>query len=117
MELRDLGNALRALSDVARLRMILYLAGCDEITVSEMTRVLRISQPLASWHLRRLRRAQLITTRRVGRQVLCSLNRARLTECLQELADWSDRGMAAPRVVPPSVAGANVSVLQRGAGA
>jgi len=78
--------------------MVVYLAGYDEMTVSELTRALRISQPLASWHLRKLRRAHLITARRVGRQVFCSLNRSRLTECVEALAEWSNRPLSlAPR--------------------
>lgn len=91
MELRELRYALRALSNMARLRMVQYLAGYDEeITVTQLTRALRISQPLASWHLRKLRRAQLIVMRRVGRQVFCSLNRVRLAECLQSLSQWCE---------------------------
>ena len=96
METRDLGHALRALSDVARLRIIQYLAGHEgEITVSDLTRALRISQPLVSWHLRKLRRAQLVLTRRVGRQVFCTLNRARLADCSKSLSAWSDYQAAA----------------------
>ncbi len=92
METRDLGHALRALSDQARLRMVQYLAGRDgETTVSDLTTALRISQPLVSWHLRKLRRAGLVTTRRAGRQVFLSLNRVRLAACSRLLADWSER--------------------------
>jgi ArsR family transcriptional regulator len=32
-----------------------------------------LSQPLVSWHLRRLRLAGLVETRRSGREVVCSL--------------------------------------------
>jgi ArsR family transcriptional regulator len=91
MEIRELRYALRALSDMARLRIVQYLALRDgDISVTELTRALRMSQPLASWHLRKLRRAQLVKTRRVGRQVLCSLNRARLGDCSEALELWSD---------------------------
>jgi ArsR family transcriptional regulator len=98
MDVRDLRAALRALSDTARLRIVQYLAGYDgEVTVSDLTQALRISQPLVSWHLRKLRRAQLISTHRVGRQVFCSLNRARLADCSRSLSDWCDRRVAAMR--------------------
>jgi ArsR family transcriptional regulator, arsenate/arsenite/antimonite-responsive transcriptional repressor len=98
MEIRDLRSSLRVLSDMARLRIVQYLAGHDdEITVSDLTKALRISQPLASWHLRKLRRAQLVYTHRVGRQVFCSLNRARLGDCLQSLSAWCDRQVAPAR--------------------
>lgn len=91
MDIRDMRSSLRALSDTARLRIVQYLAGIDEITVSDLTQALRISQPLVSWHLRKLRRSQLIVTRRVGRQVYCSLNRRRLDDTLQSLSEWCER--------------------------
>ena len=87
MDAKDLRASLRAMADVARLRILQQLAGYREITVSDLTRSLRISQPLASWHLRTLRRAGLITTHRNGRQVFCSLNRSRVEECRQALGE------------------------------
>ena len=44
-----------------------------------------MSQPLVSWHLRKLRRAGLVYTRREGRQVYCSLDKDRYQDCLQRL--------------------------------
>ena len=102
MDVRDLRSALRALSDTARLRIVQYLATYDgEISVSDLTKALHISQPLASWHLRKLRRAQLVFTRRAGRQVLCSLNRARLADCSRSLSEWCDRRVAAGNTPSP----------------
>jgi ArsR family transcriptional regulator, arsenate/arsenite/antimonite-responsive transcriptional repressor len=51
---------------------------------------LGLSQPLVSWHLRKLRRSGIIRTRRNGRQVLCSLNRNRYQQCLQRLETLVD---------------------------
>jgi ArsR family transcriptional regulator len=87
MEAKELRAVLRAMADVARIRMVRHLASGDEVTVSALTRALRISQPLASWHLRTLRKAGLITTRRVGREVHCTLNRCRLEECIKAIGD------------------------------
>ncbi len=61
-----------------------------EITVTALTDLLGLSQPLVSWHLRKLRRAGLITTRRVGRQVYCSLNTDRFELCIHHLQDLID---------------------------
>lgn len=98
METRELGHMLQALSDQARLRIVHYLSGRDgETTVSDLTKALHISQPLVSWHLRTLRRVQLVTTRRVGRQVLLSLNRVRLAACSKHLADWCERRTVTPQ--------------------
>lgn len=71
----DLSAYLRALADRKRLRIVQYVGQHDGVTVTELGAALRLSQPLISWHLRMLRRAGIIKTRRAGRQVLCSLNR------------------------------------------
>ena len=89
-EWRDLKNIAKALADMARLSIVYHLAQHDEITVTAMTELLGLSQPLVSWHLRKLRRADLITTRRVGRQVYCSLNKSRFELCIRYLRDLID---------------------------
>lgn len=81
--LRDLKAFHRALGDVTRLRAVQILATEGELSVSELVARLRISQPLMSWHLRRLRRAGIVKTERVGREVRCSFDRERFAD-LQE---------------------------------
>lgn len=83
----DLKISLRAMADIVRLNMLHQLAGQGEITVTELVSALAISQPLVSWHLRILRRAGLVSTRRQGREVLCSLDMARFVACQQALTD------------------------------
>ena len=87
---RELKLMMKALAGVARLTIVYHLARQDEITVTALTDMLRISQPLVSWHLRRLRRAGLIETHRIGRQVYCSLNRERFQQCLERLGGLID---------------------------
>jgi ArsR family transcriptional regulator len=82
---RELKLMTKALADVARLTIVYHLARQDETTVTALTDQLHLSQPLVSWHLRKLRRAGLITMRRSGRQVYCSLNRQKYQLCLQRL--------------------------------
>jgi ArsR family transcriptional regulator len=82
---RELKTTLKALGDTARLTIVYHLAHSEEITVTDLTDLLGISQPLVSWHLRKLRRAGLIRTRRAGRQVHCSLDMDRYSECIQYL--------------------------------
>ncbi len=89
-EWRELKNMLKALGDMARLTIVYHLVHHKEITVTELTDLLGISQPLVSWHLRKLRKANLITTRRVGRQVHCSLNTNRFEICIQSLQHLMD---------------------------
>lgn len=87
---RELKLMTKALGDVARLIMVYHLARQEETTVTALTELLEISQPLVSWHLRKLRRAGLVTTRRVGRQVYCSLDKEKFSLCLQRLQNLAD---------------------------
>ena len=64
------------------------------MTVTELARALRVSQPLVSFHLRPLRLTGLVQIRRAGREVYCSLNMAeiqrRQTEFMDILVQASD---------------------------
>ena len=71
-ELRDLRTFHKALADVTRLRILRRLSE-SPATVTELIEHVDLSQPLVSWHLRTLRSAGLIETRRVGREVICTL--------------------------------------------
>jgi ArsR family transcriptional regulator len=92
-ELRELRGYFKALSGITRLQIVQQLAGTEELSVSELVAALRLSQPLVSWHLSRLRKVGLVEVRRDGRQVLCFLDRERLRQCQRDLAkllgeDW-----------------------------
>jgi ArsR family transcriptional regulator, arsenate/arsenite/antimonite-responsive transcriptional repressor len=77
---RDLRTYYRALGDDTRLRILQLLATEGEHTVTELAERLSLSQPLLSWHLRRLRRAGVVKTVRVGREVRCSFDRERFAQ-------------------------------------
>lgn len=78
--LRELKAFHRALGDVTRLRAVQILATEGDLSVSELVHRLRVSQPLMSWHLRRLTRAGIVRTERAGREVRCTFDRARFAE-------------------------------------
>lgn len=62
----DQGTALcRLLSDTSRLRLLLLLER-HELTVAELTEITGLAQSRVSSHLSRLRRANLVSDRRVG---------------------------------------------------
>ena len=90
----ELKTILKALAGVARMTIVYHLVRRPEITVTDLTVLLGISQPLVSWHLRKLRRAGVISTRRVGRQVYCSLNADRIQLCIQGLESLLDPAFA-----------------------
>ena len=85
-ELRKMALYFYALKDVVRLEMVCVLAGREQ-TVNELAEALNRSQPLVSWHLRRLQAAGIVNLRRSGREVYCSLDRAVLTERQQAFLD------------------------------
>lgn len=84
--MRELKLALKALADVSRLQIVEHLADGREVKVTDLVMALEVSQPLLSWHLRILRRARLVNTRREGRVVYCSLNLKQMDWCQEELA-------------------------------
>jgi DNA-binding transcriptional ArsR family regulator len=74
-ELRDVRAFHKALADVNRLRIVRRLAN-GSASVTDLIEHVGLSQPLVSWHLGRLRAAGLVTTRRSGRETICSLRPA-----------------------------------------
>ncbi len=73
-ELKEIARYFHALKDVLRLRILITLAESGEMTVTELARALRVSQPLVSFHLNPLRVLGLVQVRRVGREVYCSVD-------------------------------------------
>ena len=71
-DLRDLRAFHKALADVNRLRIVRRLAD-GEASVTDLIAHVGLSQPLVSHHLKRLRTAGLIETRRVGRETVATL--------------------------------------------
>ena len=74
------------LANPTRLRIVQRLAEVKEARVSDVALLLGISQPRMSWHLRLLRRARIVTTRRYGREVLCRLDRDSIQASFQRFS-------------------------------
>ncbi|HET7685044.1 MAG TPA: metalloregulator ArsR/SmtB family transcription factor [Candidatus Limnocylindria bacterium] len=83
-DLRRLRTLYRALGDDTRLRVIGILAEAGPMPVGQLSVRVALSQPLISWHLRILRLAGVIETRKQGRETLCRLRTAAFEE-LHEL--------------------------------
>src|ERR1700730_4515302 len=82
---RDLKAHFVGLANPTRLSIAWLLVSggrraSGERAASEIARTLKLSQPLLSWHLRVMRRAGLIGTRRAGREMWCSLDRKSIRE-------------------------------------
>lgn len=72
-DLRRLRAVYRALGDETRLRIIALLAERGPLPVNEVSSGIGLSQPLISWHLRIMRLAGVVETRRQGREAICRL--------------------------------------------
>ena len=79
---RDLKSHFIGLANPTRLAIVALLAQ-REMPGAELARRLKLSQPLLSWHLRIMRRAHIIETRRSGRKVTISLDRKAIGEFQQ----------------------------------
>ncbi len=104
---RDLREYFRTLSDGARLSILDQLAASpNDLKVSDLARAVKLSQPLCSWHLRRLVKIGLVKMRRVGREARCSIDRARLKEYQHTFSQLLDERYArAARGFAPQIAG------------
>ena len=76
----------KALADKTRFDVVQELGRIGETSVTDLCRVLGVTQPLMSWHVRTLRHAGIVATRRHGRQVLCSLDRPSIAAFQARLA-------------------------------
>jgi ArsR family transcriptional regulator, arsenate/arsenite/antimonite-responsive transcriptional repressor len=79
----DLSVHFEGLANPTRLAIVEVLARAGEVRVSELAEICKVSQPRMSWHLRILRHAQVIATRREGREVFCRLDREAITRHLE----------------------------------
>jgi len=75
-------RVFEALADENRLAIVRLLAGSGELCVCDVSESLGISNALASHHLKKLREAGLVTTRRSGAWLHCRLEH----EALRALA-------------------------------
>lgn len=70
---QNMAAAFKVLSDVNRYRMFRVLAQQPKLSVSSIARILDISLPLASQHLKILAQANLLQKERAGKKVFPKL--------------------------------------------
>ena len=92
-DLRELRAFHKALADVNRLRIVRRLAD-GEASMAELIAHVGLSQPLVSHHLKRLRVAGLVETRRVGRETICTLRPEAFGEVAERQRTILGLGMA-----------------------
>ncbi|HEX8984438.1 MAG TPA: metalloregulator ArsR/SmtB family transcription factor [Bryobacteraceae bacterium] len=76
----------KSFANSTRLRMLDLLAK-QELTVSELQEALKITTPNVSQHLAILKAAGVVTTRRDGKQIYCSLALPEVKQACQLIRD------------------------------
>jgi DNA-binding transcriptional ArsR family regulator len=101
----DLSVYFEGLANPTRLAIVEALARSGEVRVSELAETCMVSQPRMSWHLRILRHAQVISTRREGREVFCRLDREAIARHLESFVQilGGTAGRAASAESTPAV--------------
>ena len=89
----DLSLHFEGLAHPTRIKIVERLAATVEMRVSELAEMCKVSQPRMSWHLRTLRRANVIRTRREGREVFCRLDRDAIAAHLRSFVRLVADGM------------------------
>lgn len=85
----DTVNFAKALADDTR-QKIMAICCCRLISVSDIVAELNVAQPTVSHHLKILKSAGLVTSERHGKQVLYTLDQARLAAgCCQVAEDFA----------------------------
>lgn len=77
----DMVAFCKALGDETRQRILEILLTEGEQCVSDLVEVFNVSQPTISHHLNFLRHANLVTSRREGKQIFYQANQENITEC------------------------------------
>lgn len=88
-------ETLKALSDENRLRIVQLLSERGELCVCDLAAVLEMSDALVSHHVKQLREAGLVRTRRIGRWLHCSLDTLALDMLAAGFASLSSRASQA----------------------
>lgn len=73
-ERQRLAKLFKALASPHRLSVVLHLARDGEVSVGDLGEKLDIVPSTVSHHLKELTRSELVTMRRDGQRILCSLN-------------------------------------------
>ncbi len=100
--IEDTARILKVLGDPNRLG-ILFAIGKQSRSVTEIIRITGLSQTLVSFHLRALRRADIVKTRREGAFIYYSLKTPHLIDILMEISKLIGKTMPIETVSPEMV--------------
>ncbi|MGD1995855.1 MAG: metalloregulator ArsR/SmtB family transcription factor [Anaerolineae bacterium] len=81
----DCAAFCKALADGTRQQILEMLAEREEMCVHHIVAALDVSQPTISHHLKILKQARLVSSRKRGREVYYSINHDEVIECCGRL--------------------------------
>ena len=87
--MKNLVKILKSLSDLNRLRIVSAI-GKSSISVSEIIHATELPQTLVSFHLKTLRNAEVVKTKRNGPFIYYSLSSPNLIDILNDLSHTND---------------------------
>lgn len=82
---------LRALSDENRQKIIALFFKNKELCVGDIAAHFRLSRPAISHHLNLMKRAKLLNSRREGKEIYYSFNRAYAMQLMESILDGLKR--------------------------
>jgi DNA-binding transcriptional ArsR family regulator len=101
--MENLAKIMRLLGDDNRLAIVISI-GKESLPVTGIVQATGLSQTLVSFHLRQLRDAKIVKTRRNGPFIYYSLTERRLLDNLNELSKSANSGEGVldnvPEVIP-----------------
>ena len=80
--IKNLATSLNLLGDIVRLEIVIYLL-TQESSVNQLADYLKISQPLASHHLRLLKDAKIVEANRYGKQIIYRLKNDKIKSFIE----------------------------------
>ena len=93
-QMKNLVKILKSLSDLNRLRIVMAI-GKRSISVSEIIQATDLPQTLVSFHLKALRNAEVVITKRNGPFIFYSLFCPNLIDVLDELSRMNNAAASA----------------------
>src|SRR5690242_14045616 len=86
-------RVLKSIDHPLRLKIMRLVHSNREMNVTDVYKKLRLEQSVASQHLRWLREARVVKTKRDGKQICYSLNYERLAELNRIIMDFLSKNL------------------------
>ena len=86
-------DCFKSLGIDARIKMYLYLREHGETTVSGLVKLVKLTQPTVSYHLKEMRELGLLSSRKSGKEVHYSVNEGHHScghDCILHLVKFPD---------------------------